>query len=110
MVRKLVQNLLHKELSYQIHGAAIEGRKDFGPGHKEKLYQRAFAKELERRNVLFEKERAIKIYAPKDGAYIGLYRPDFIIDGKVIAEIKAEKFVRREEIKRMYDYLRNSEY
>lgn len=35
MTKRLVENLLHKELSYQIHGAAIEVRKDFGPGHKE---------------------------------------------------------------------------
>ncbi len=110
MEKKLVDNLLHKELSYQVHGAAIEVRKDFGPGHKEKLYQEAFAKELDRRNVAFQKEPAIKIYAPKDGKYIGLYRPDFIVDEKMIVETKAEKFVRQDEIKRMYDYLRNSRY
>jgi len=107
---KIIVNLLHKELSYQIHGAAIEVRKDFGPGHKEKLYQSAFAEELKRREILFEKEKAIKIYSPKDGKYIGLYRPDFIVEQKVIVEIKAERFVNRDEIKRIYDYLRNSEY
>jgi len=110
MIKRLVQNLLHKELSYQIHGAAIEIRKDFGPGHKEKLYQEALVKELKRRNIMFEKEKAIKIYSPKDGQYIGLYRPDFIVDNKIIVEVKAEKFVKRDEFKRLYDYLRNSEY
>lgn len=110
MVKRLVQNLLHKELSYQIHGAAIEVRKDFGPGHKEKLYQKAFEEELKRRKISFDKELAIKIYSPKDGKYIGLYRPDFSIDKKIIVEIKAERFVNRDEIKRIYDYLRNSEY
>lgn len=110
MEKKIVENLLYKELSYQVHGAAIEVRKDFGPGHKEKLYQDAFAKELERKNVAFQKEPAIKIYAPKDGKYIGLYRPDFIVDEKIIVETKAERFVRQDEIKRVYDYLRNSRY
>lgn len=108
--KKFIPDLLHKGLSYEIHGAAIEVRKDFGPGHKEKLYQNAFAEELKRREILFEKEKAIKIYSPKDGKYIGLYRPDFIVDQKVIVEIKAEKFVSRDEIKRIYDYLRNSQY
>lgn len=110
MIKRLVQNLLHKELSYALHGAAIEVRKDFGPGHKERLYQNAFVEELKRRKISFEKEKAIKIYSPKDGKYIGLYRPDFIVDKKIIVEIKAEKFVNRDEIKRIYDYLRNSEY
>ncbi len=110
MIKRFVQNLLHKDLSYQIHGAAIEVRKDFGPGHKEKLYQKAFAEELKRRKIPIEQERAIKIYSPKDGKFIGLYRPDFIVDQKIIIEIKAEKFVKHDEIKRIYDYLRNSEY
>src|SRR3989344_427895 len=108
MIKRVVQNLLYKDLSYAVHGAAIEVRKDFGPGHKEKLYQEAFAEELKRREILFEKEQAIKIYSPKDGKYTGLYRPDFIVDEKIIVETKAEKFVSRDEIKRIYDYLRNS--
>lgn len=106
----MVENLLHKELSYQIHGAAIEVRKDFGAGHKEKLYQTAFANELTGRHVNFEKEKAIKIFSPKDSRYVGLYRPDFVVNDQIIVETKAEKFVSRDEIKRVYDYLRNSGY
>src|SRR3989338_3457259 len=108
MIKRVVQNLLYKDLSYAVHGAAIEVRKDFGPGHKEKLYQEAFAEELKRREILFEKEQAIKIYSPKDGKYTGLYRPDFVVNDQVIVETKAEKFVSRDQIKRIYDYLRNS--
>ena len=110
MAKRLVENLLHKDLSYQIHGAAIEVRKDFGPGHKEVLYQNAFAQELRRRNIAFLREPAIKVHSPKDGGYVGLYRPDFVVDGKVIVEVKAERFVRRDELRRLYDYLRNSSY
>lgn len=102
--------LLHKELSYEVHGAAIEVRKDFGPGHKEKLYQNAFAQELDRRSINFVKEPSVEIVSPKDGQKVGLYRPDFVVDGKIIVEMKAEKFVNRDEIKRIYDYLRNSKY
>lgn len=110
MAKRFVKDLLHKVLSYQIHGAAIEVRKDFGSGHKEKLYQKAFAEELKRRGIKFEREKAIKIYSPKDEKLIGLYRPDFIVEDKIVIEIKAKKFVSREEIKRIYDYLRNSKY
>lgn len=109
-MRRIVNNLLYKELSYKVHGAAIEVRKDFGPGHKEQLYQKAFGDELKRRNLSFEKELAIKIYSPKDGKFVGAYRPDFIIDGKILVEIKAKKFVTHAEILRVYDYLRNSKY
>lgn len=109
-MKKLVKDLLYKELSYRIQGAAIEVRKDFGSGHKEQVYQKAFEEELKRRKIKYRREESIKIYSPKDGKFIGLYRPDFVIDNKIVIEIKAEKIVPRQEFKRMYDYLRNSKY
>ena len=57
MAVKNYQNLLHKDLSYQIQGAAMEVRKNFGSGHKESLYQNAFAEELELRNIKFERQK-----------------------------------------------------
>jgi len=42
-------DLLYKELSYQIQGALIEVRKNYGSGHKESVYQSALAEELQLR-------------------------------------------------------------
>jgi GxxExxY protein len=58
-------DLLHKELSYEVRGAAIEVKKNYGAGHKEVLYQRAFAEELALRGVKYAKEKAIKIHSPR---------------------------------------------
>lgn len=110
MTTKRYQKLLHKELSYQIQGAAIEVRKNFGPGHKESLYQNAFAEELQSRGIKFEREKSIKIYSPKTKKFIGLYRPDFIIEGKILVELKAVKKIPKMFINQLYDYLRNSKY
>jgi len=110
MTKKLVKNLLYKELSYQIQGAAIEVRKNFGPGHKESIYQNAFAEEIKSRNISFNKEKSIQIYSPKIGKIIGSYRPDFIVDNKIIIELKAIESIPRKLIDQLYDYLRNSEY
>ncbi|MDP2856284.1 MAG: GxxExxY protein [bacterium] len=108
--KKNIVDLLYKDLSYVIQGIAFEIRKDFGLGHKEQIYQKAFEEELKRHEVPYEREKSIKIYSPRDGKFIGLYRPDFIIDNKVILEIKTLQFVPRAEIRKIYDYLRNSEY
>ena len=78
----MVEQLLYKELSYEIQGVAMEVRNDYGSGHKESLYQNAFAEELERRNIAFNKEKSINIYSPKSGKKVGSYRPDFIVDEK----------------------------
>ncbi len=102
--------LLHKELSYNLQGVAIEVRKNFGPGHKESLYQNAFAEELTSRNVKFLKEKNIKIHSPKTGKIIGYYKPDFILEDKVVVELKAVEKVPRVFIDQLYDYLRNSNY
>lgn len=104
------ENLLYKELSYQIQGAAIEVRKNFGPGHKESIYQNAFAEELKSRSVNFEREQRIKIHSPKTGKVIGYYQPDFVIDNKIIVELKAVKKIPKEFLDQLYDYLRNSKY
>ena len=107
---KRIVDLLHKDLSYKIQGIAFEIRKDFGLGHKEQIYQKAFEEGLKSEAIPHEREKAIKIFSPKDGKFIGLYRPDFIIDEKIIIEIKTYKFVPRDEMRKIYDYLRNSKY
>jgi GxxExxY protein len=107
---KRLVDLLHKDLSYKIQGIAFGIRKNFGLCHKEKIYQKAFEEELSREDIPYEREKAIKIFSPKDGKFIGLYRPDFIIDEKIIIEIKTYKFVPRDEMRKIYDYLRNSKY
>ncbi len=102
--------LLYKELSYRIRGAAIEVRKNYGPGHKEVLYQRAFAEELSLQGIKYEREKPIKIYSPKTKKIIGSYQPDFIVEDKIIIELKALEQMPRKMIDQLYSYLRNSEY
>ena len=45
------QDLLFPELSYQIVGCAFEVFKEIGPGHLEKIYQKALAKAFQRKNI-----------------------------------------------------------
>jgi GxxExxY protein len=106
---KLV-DLLYEDLSYQIRGAAIEVRKNYGPGHKEVLYQRAFAEELGLRKIKYEQEKPFKIYSPNTGKIIGSYQPDFIVYDKIIIELKALVKTPRKMIDQLYGYLRNSIY
>jgi len=102
------KKLLHKELSYQIQGAAIEVRKNFGPGHKESIYQMAFEEELKARGVKFEREKSTPVHSPKTGKVIGSYKPDFIVDDKIIVELKALDNPPRKLVDQLYDYLRNT--
>lgn len=103
-------NLLHKDLSYQVQGAMIEVRKGLGSGHKESVYQKALAEEFNLRGIDFEREKSIKIFSPKTGKILGMYRPDFTIDNKIILEVKASLNLPSHLVNQLYDYLRNSDY
>ncbi len=78
----------HQDLTEQIIGAAIEIHRALGPGLLESIYQTCLAHELALRKIAFEKEKSVPV------EYKGLklecgYRLDFIVDGKVVVELKA---------------------
>ena len=49
-------DLLFKEESYKIIGAAMEVHKDLGAGFLETVYQEAFELELQKQNIPYERE------------------------------------------------------
>jgi len=101
---------LHKELSYELQGAFMEIRNILGPGHKEVVYQNALVEEFLAKKIVFEKEKSIRIFSPKTGKVTGHYRVDFLVDGKIIVEIKAVDLIPKNFIDQLFSYLRNSEY
>ncbi|MFH1907137.1 MAG: GxxExxY protein [Chloroflexota bacterium] len=79
--------ILFKELSYAIVGAAMEVHRLLGPGFLETVYQAALAHELTLRRIPFEQQVKLPVYYKS--ILIGEYIADFVIDGKIILEIKA---------------------
>jgi len=104
-----MDDLLHQDLSYLIRGIIFEIRNNYGPGQKESIYQNLFKELLEQKNVNYEKEKSINIFSPNNKK-VGIYRPDFVIDGKIIIEIKSSRFTAKVDEKQIYYYLRNSKY
>jgi len=79
--------LLYKELTFAVIGAAMEVHKILGPGFLEAVYQAALARELTFRGIPFEQQ--VRLPVSYKGVIVGEYIADFIIDGKLIVEIKA---------------------
>jgi len=104
------EKILFKELSYEIQGSAINVRKEYGPGLKEIIYQNALAEELDFKKIKYQREPVIQIFSSKTGKIIGNYRPDFIVDDKIIVEIKAVGIIPRLFIDQLFTYLKNSKY
>lgn len=100
--------LLYEQLSYKVRGAMIAVHKELGSGHKEKVYQRALAKEFENREIPFEREKSMSI--EYDGETVGSYRPDFIVDNKIIVEVKAVRFMPQNFEEQLTHYLKSTKY
>ena len=79
--------ILYKELSYAIVGAAMEVHRTLGPGYLEAVYQAALAHELMLCSLPFEEQVQLPVYYK--GKLVGDYIADFVIDSKVILELKA---------------------
>jgi GxxExxY protein len=79
--------LLYKELTFAVIGAAMEVHNILGPGFLEAVYQVALERELTLRGIPFEKQ--VKLPVHYKDVWVGEYIADFIIDGKLIVEIKA---------------------
>jgi len=82
-----VAEILYKELSYAIIGAAMEVHRILGPGFLEAVYQAALAHELTQRGIRFEQFKRLPVYYK--GVLVGEYEADFVIEDKIILEIKA---------------------
>lgn len=79
--------ILFKELSYAIVGAAMEVYRTLGSGFLEAVYQTALAYELKLRNIPYEEQVRLPVHYKS--ILVGEYIADFVIDGKIIIELKA---------------------
>ncbi len=78
--------ILFKELSFAIIGAAMEVHKTLGPGFLESVYQIALEKELALRKIPFCHQ--VELPVTYKGDLVGVYKADLVVDGKIIVEVK----------------------
>ena len=106
MVKRLVKDLLYEDLTYKIQGCFYKVYNTLGFGHKETVYQKALAKEFQRQGISFEAEKALSIFYL--GEKVGVYRPDFVVEKKVIVEVKSMKFLPTEAEEQLIHYLKGT--
>lgn len=76
------------DLSQKIIGAAIEVHKHLGPGLLESAYSRCLARELSLQGLSYINEVPLNLRYKGENIDAG-YRLDFLIDDKVILELKS---------------------
>jgi len=97
-------DLIYKGLTYKINGILFEVFNKLGYGYQEKYYQRAIASLLKKENISFEEQFSAPITF--NGNKIGRYFLDFLIDNKIILEIKKSENFQKNNIEQIYAYLK----
>jgi len=98
--------LVYPQRSYKIIGILYEVFNELGYGHKEKYYQNAVVITLDKEKIKFERE----LYTPVQykNKTIGRYFLDFLIEGKVVLELKQGEQFSRSNINQVYSYLKSN--
>ena len=95
--------LIHKELSESIIGAAMKVLNTLRPGLDEKLYENALVIELRKRGHRVEQQRQFPVHY--DGQLIGTLIPDLIVDDLVIVDPKVVTAFNDTHLAQMLGYL-----
>ena len=85
----MAEQLKHKYITEKIIGASFEVHKFMGNGFQELIYQRALAWEFSQAGLSFAREIEQQIFYKELAEPIGTRRADFVVEGKVLVEIKA---------------------
>lgn len=105
--KKIIRSdLIYPELSYKIIGIMFEVYNELGPGYQEKHYQKAIAEAFKKHNLSFKEQVFIPLKF--QDSEIGKYFLDFIVEDKIILEIKkGERFIKT-NIMQLNSYLKTT--
>ena len=97
-------NLLFPELSYQVVGVLFKVHNKLGDGLLEKYYQKAIAEFLTLENIPFKEQVEVQLII--GGKVTAKGYIDFLIDDKIVLEIKRGDRFNKKNIEQIYSYLK----
>lgn len=95
--------VIHKDLSYQLIGILYEAHNEVGRFASEKQVCDIIEMLLQKYHVPYFREYVIQ--PAHKGETIGRHRVDFLIDNKIILEIKCKRFLNRDDYYQIKRYL-----
>ena len=102
----MAKELKYKDITEKIIGASFEVHKFLGNGFQEVIYQRALAWELSQAGLAYAREIEQEIFYKGLSEPIGTRRADFVVEGKVLVELKAIIQLEDVHIAQVLNYLK----
>jgi GxxExxY protein len=101
----MTEELIYRNETYNIIGAAMSVHRELGSGFLESVYQEALEIEFSRRNIPYIAQQKIQIQY-KDVLLKQYYIPDFFCYDKIIVEIKAASAILPEHEAQIIHYVK----
>jgi len=98
------KDIFYPELSYKIVGCAFDVYNTLGSGHQEKFYQKALAEALSQKCLRFQEQVSFPLNY--NGKVIGRGFLDFIVENKIVVEIKKGSKFSKTNIDQVIEYLK----
>ena len=98
-----MESKIDDPLTFKIIGCAQKVHSTLGNGFQEVIYQRALAVEMGYQGLSFQREVEMPIYFRKQ--HIGSRRVDFLVEDKVIVELKVLIILENVHIAQGLNYL-----
>lgn len=99
-------DLIYPELSYKLVGCAFDVFNQLGPGHSEKVYQRALAEAMRTKGINFIEQSYYKVQF--NSKVVGKGYLDFEVEKKIVVELKKNERFSKSHIDQLLDYLKKS--
>jgi GxxExxY protein len=97
--------LKYAETTEKIIGCAMTVHRKMKAGYSELIYSRCLAIEFDKIHLCYKKEMELPIYY--DETIVGKRRVDFLIEDKIVVELKAISDLTNKELNQSLNYLEN---
>jgi GxxExxY protein len=100
------EKLKYKDITEKIIGCSFEVHKFLGNGFQEIIYQRALAYEMSLAGLEFDREIEQEIFYKNLQHPIGKRRADFVVEKKILVELKAVINLEDAHLAQILNYLK----
>ena len=100
------KTLLHTILTRRVIGALFDVFRELGYGYQEKYYQRALAKRFSELGLKYVREQMLPLKFHQQ--IIGRYFVDFVVDGRLVVELKVSSGFFEANVNQVLGYLKAS--
>ncbi len=97
-------DLVYPKLSYKIVGIIYDVYNELGYGYQEKYYQKALAIRFNKYHINYTQQIGIDLEF--DNHKIGKYILDFLIENKIILELKVGQYFYKKDYEQIRAYLK----